>query len=138
MKTPTIVGLVALLVGLVAAVTTLIVTGHDPAPLVNQLPILAAVVASLFGIDKITKNTNGTLSDLRAKNESLTAENAALRSVATPAQIQQVAPVVPVAPTNPAPPISDPIPALPEAATPPAPATVPAPTSVSGTTNENV
>ena len=109
MKTPTIIGLVALFVGLLAAVTTLLATGHDPAPLVNQLPILAAVVASLFGIDKITKNTNGTLSDLRAKNEALTAENAALRSVATPEQIKQVAPVTPIPVEQPAAPIADPI-----------------------------
>jgi hypothetical protein len=108
MKTPTIVGLASIVVGLAGLVVVLVVTGHDPAVLVSQLPLLAAVGASLFGLDKINKNTNGTLTDLRNKNEALTAENAALRSVATPAQISQVAPIAPSVPVAPAAPISDP------------------------------
>lgn len=108
MKTPTIIGLAAVVLGSAGLVVVLVLTNHDPSILIGQLPVLAAVGASLFGLDKVVKNTNGTLSDLRAKNEALTAENAALRSVSTPAQIQQVAPVVPTDVPSPAAPIVDP------------------------------
>lgn len=115
MKTPTIIGLASVVVGVGGLLVVLIVTGHDPTVFLAQLPLLAAVAASLFGLDKVQKQTNGTLSAIQAKNQALTAENAALRSVSTPEQIQQVAPVVPSAgPNQPASPIADPIPALPD------------------------
>lgn len=116
MKTPTIIGLAAVVLGSGGLIVLLILTGHDPSSLVGELPLLAAVAASLFGLDKVVRNTNGTLSDLQAKNDALTAENAALRSVATPAQITQVAPIIPdtaATATQPAKPIADPISATP-------------------------
>lgn len=118
--TPLIVTIAATLVAVLGFATYLIGTGHDVTSYVGTVTTLVALIPGLIGINvaqkkqaeklaNVEKNTNGTLSARDAKIASLEAENKALRSVATPEQIQQVAPVVPASPTAPAAPISDPI-----------------------------
>jgi hypothetical protein len=121
LTTPLAITFAGTFVALAGFAVYLISTGHDPSTYVSALVTIIALIPGTIGIavsqkktdDKVTTiqtNTNGTLSKLQAQLDAAKAENAALRSVATPAQIQQVAPIVPVTPAQPAPPIVDPIP----------------------------
>lgn len=92
MKPSLIIGVAATLVGVVGMATYLIATGHDPSVLITVMVTAVPLVAVLFGISTVQKQTNGNLSKLSADFEKERAENKVLRSIMTPEQLAQIPP----------------------------------------------
>lgn len=80
MKTPTLVGVGVTLLGILGLVTFLIATDRDPALLLTALVTSVPLLAVLFQLNVVQKQTNGTLSSLREELAAEKAENKALRT----------------------------------------------------------
>jgi hypothetical protein len=84
MKPSLIFGVAGTLVSILILVTFLIATDRDPALLITALVTAVPLIAVLFGIRTIQKQTNGMNTELREKYNKALAEISELRSATTP------------------------------------------------------
>jgi len=105
MKTNVVIGLVVTFLAFLALVGYLIVTNHDPTPVLVAIPGVVVGLTALFGINKVDKQTNGANAALRADAAAKAVEISHLRSVLSPEQAAQI-PVTPPVLTVDTPPVS--------------------------------